>query len=128
MGTADKESLSYRIPAYGQHVVAALFNPERWDCQLVALGNGLPDEGTQENYKARGLCLVAVFGFLQGRFCSAFECPLEDSAVSYLARCYTEHLYRTLVTEAPTKKAADAAVDWLRALYALPSEDRSREN
>jgi hypothetical protein len=127
--TQDKESLHYKIPAFGQHVCIVLFNQFKWDAVLVPLGSGTPDAETQADYLMRGLRMVATFGFLDGKFCAAFEQPAPDeSAVAYLARLYTEFLYKTLVTQAPSKAAADNAVDWLRRLYELPSEERSKEN
>ena len=129
METQDKESLSYRIPAFGQHVVIVLFNQFKWDAVLIPLGRGIPPESVQADYLRRELRMIATFGFLDGKFCCAFEQHAPDeSAISYLARLYTEHIYRTLVTQAPSKAAADEAVDWLRRLYALPSEARSKEN
>src|SRR5580700_4365913 len=127
MDTLDKESLNYKIPAFGQHVVCVLFNADRWDGELIPLGGDLPDAEKRAAYLARGLRMVAVFGFLNVKFCAAFEPPIiEDHAISYLSRCYCEWIYKKLVTEAPSKAAADDAVDWLRRLYALPSEDRSK--
>jgi hypothetical protein len=124
--TQDKESLQYRIPAFGSHVCIVLFNPDRWDGELVPLGNGIPPESVQENYKVRGLRLVGTFGFLNGKFCSAWESPVpEDNAIDYLARCYTEWLYATLVTCAPSQAVADNNVAWLKQLYSLPD---TREN
>lgn len=119
----DPESLSYKIPAYGSHVVGVLFNPARWDGEIVPMGNGqpLPSEEVKAGYAARGLQFVAVFGFLEGRFCSAFECPLENSVVDFLARAYCEWIYSTLTKPAPAAaQAGTDGADWLRKLYALP--------
>jgi hypothetical protein len=123
----DKESLHYKIPAFGQHVCIVLFNVARWDAVLIPVGQGIPSAEVQADYLRRELRLVAVFGFLDGKFCAAFEQPApEEGAVSYLARLYTEHIYRTLVTQAPTKMEADANVQWLKQLYQLP--DPRKEN
>jgi hypothetical protein len=124
----DKESLSYKIPAHGQLVVSVLFNQFKWDAELVPVGKGIPSVEVQADYLRRELRLVAVFGFLDGKFCAAFEQPApEEGAVSYLARLYTEHIYRTLVTQAPTKMEADASIAWLKSLYSLP-DTRQQEN
>jgi hypothetical protein len=129
MDTADKESLSYKIPAFGQLVVCALFNEHTWDGEIVPLGNKLPSEEVQKNYLARGLRFLGTLGFVDGRFCCAWECPVPDNVMERLVRAYAEHLYSTLVTHAPTKAAADASVQWLRELAQLPdNRDRSKEN
>jgi hypothetical protein len=124
--TQDKESLSYRIPAFGQHVCAVLFNVARWDCQLVPLGHGLPSEEVQASYLSRGLGLVATIGFLDGKFCIAQECRLTDAVIEFMARRYCEHLYSALVVQAPTKLEADASIAWLKSLYQL--SDPRKEN
>jgi hypothetical protein len=124
--TQDEESLSYKIPMYGQHACVALFNPERWDLQLVPLGIGLPSEEVQADYLRRGLRLIAVLGFLDGKFCFAQECQLTDAVIEFMARRYCEHLYSALVVQAPTKLEADASIAWLKSLYQLP--DSRKEN
>jgi hypothetical protein len=116
-----EQSLSYRIPAHGQLVVGVLFNPVKWDGEIFPLGKGLPSEEAQANYKARGLQFVATFGFLQGKFCSAFECPLDGNAVEFLSRAYAEWVYATLTKAAPAAaQTCGDGVDWLRKLYRLP--------
>jgi len=122
----DTESLQYRIPAFGSHVVAVLFNPVKWDGELVPLGNGIPSEEVQASYLSRGLQFVGCFGFLSGRFVSAWECQLEGNAIEFLARCYCEWLYKTQVTQAPMKLEADASIAWLKSLYQL--SDPRKEN
>lgn len=130
MDTQDKESLSYKIPAFGQLVVGVLFNPERWDGELVSLGTGnLPSAEVQATYKERGLYFVATFGFINGRFCSAFEHPLENNAVEFLARAYAEYVYATLTAKAAHAPVASDAVDWLKSLWILKDDrDGSKEN
>jgi hypothetical protein len=125
--TQDKESLQYKIPAFGSHVCIVLFNVDRWDGELIPLGSGIPSEAVQAAYLARGLRFLGTFGFLQGKFCSAWEDPVpHNNVVDYLARRYCEWLYKTLVTQAPTKMDADANVQWLKQLYQL--SDPRKEN
>jgi hypothetical protein len=129
VNTQDKESLSHRIAFGGQHVVAVLFDERRWHCELIPLADDLPSVEAFAGYRERGLFLVGVFGFLETKFCAAFEPAIpSDSVMDYLTRCYCEFLYTKLVTHAPTKTAADVSVDWLRRLCELPAEDRSKEN
>jgi hypothetical protein len=121
MDTLDKESLSYKIPTFGQHVVIPLFCWDTWDLQLIPLGSDLPSPEVQADYLRRGLRMAGVIGFIEGKFCVAWEDPAPpDNVVEFLARKYCEWLYQTLVTFAPTKMQGDAAVAWLKTLMALP--------
>jgi hypothetical protein len=122
----NTESLQYRIPAFGSHVAAFMFNQRRWDLAVVPLGGGPLSEAEQADYKVRGLELVGCCGFISGKLCLAWEhrAP-DDSVIDFLSRRYAEWLYATLATSAPRKLAMNDAVDWLRALYNLPSEDRA---
>ena len=125
MDIQDKESLGYKIPAFGQHVVVCLFNPARWDAALVPLGNGPLSPEAQADYTGRGLRLIGLIGFINGKLCSTWEHPVENNVVEYLGRRYAEWLRETLVTNATPMEAA-GNVAWLRELFAL--QDPRKEN
>jgi hypothetical protein len=67
----------------------------------------------------RGLCFVGACGIVDGIPRSAFECVLDDGAVTAFAERYLAYVLAELSRPAPTEPKVNDGASWLESLYRL---------